>query len=71
MVDREMPRMHKYGENKMTRIMMSTVRHVTAWAERTENQTAWFLLNRVYKYALYLYLLLSTYCMHWEEYRVY
>jgi len=26
----EAPRMHKYGENKTTRIMMATVRHVTA-----------------------------------------
>jgi hypothetical protein len=71
MEDREMPRIYKYGENKTTRIMMSTVRHVTAWAGRTKYQAAWFLLNRVYKCALYFYLLLSTYCMRWEEYRVY
>jgi hypothetical protein len=30
MEDRETPRMHKYGESKMTRIMMATVRHVTS-----------------------------------------
>jgi len=24
------PRMHKYGESKTTRILMATVRHVTA-----------------------------------------
>jgi len=30
MEDREMPRMHKYGESKMTRIMMATVSHVTS-----------------------------------------
>jgi len=30
MEDREMPQMHKYGERKTTRIMMVTVRHVTA-----------------------------------------
>jgi len=48
MEDRETPRMHKYGETKMTRIMMSTARHVTAWTGPTNNQAAWFLLNRVY-----------------------
>jgi len=26
----ETPQMHKYGESKMTRIMMVTVRHVTS-----------------------------------------
>jgi len=36
MEDRETPRMHKYGERKTTRIMMETVRHVTAWAGRTK-----------------------------------
>jgi len=40
--------MHKYGESKTTRIMMATVRHVTARAGRTKYQAAWFLLNRVY-----------------------
>jgi len=30
MDDRETPRMHKYGKTKTTRIMMATVRHVTA-----------------------------------------
>jgi len=29
MEDRETPRMHKYGESKMARIMMATVHHVT------------------------------------------
>ena len=48
MEDREMPRMHKYGESKTTRIMMATVPHVTAWAGHTKYQAAWFLLNRVY-----------------------
>jgi hypothetical protein len=48
MEDRETPRIHKYGETKTTRIMMATVRHVTAWAGRTKYQAAWFLLNRVY-----------------------
>jgi hypothetical protein len=49
MEDRETSRMHKYGETKTTRIMMVTVRHVTAWAGRTKYQAAWFLLNRVYQ----------------------
>jgi len=51
MEDRETPRMHKYGESKTTRIMMATVRHVTAWVGRTKYQAAWFLLNRVYNTA--------------------
>jgi hypothetical protein len=29
MEDRETPWMHKYGENKMSRIMMATVCHMT------------------------------------------
>jgi hypothetical protein len=43
-----MPRMHKYGETKMTRIVMATVRHVTSSSGRRKFQAAWFLLNRVY-----------------------
>jgi len=54
MEDRETPRIHKYGETKTTRIMMTTVRHVTAWAGRTKYQAAWFLLNRVYIAFYYL-----------------
>jgi len=30
MEDRETPRLHKYGESKMTRIMMAAVHRVTA-----------------------------------------
>jgi hypothetical protein len=52
MEDRETPRIHKYGETKTTRIMMATVRHVTAWAGRTKYQAAWFLLNRVYQHTV-------------------
>jgi hypothetical protein len=48
MEDRETPRMHKYGETKTTRIMMTNVRHVTAWAGLKKYQAAWILLNRVY-----------------------
>jgi len=33
MEDREMPRMHKYGESKMTQIMMATVHHMTSGSE--------------------------------------
>jgi hypothetical protein len=51
MGDREMSRMHKYGESKTTRITMATVPHVTDWAGRTKYQAAWFLLNRVYQHA--------------------
>jgi len=49
MEDKETSRIHKYGETKTTRIMMATVRHVTAWAGCTKYQAAWFLLNRVYQ----------------------
>jgi len=38
MENRETPRMHKYGESKMTRIMMATVRHVTSGAGRMKFQ---------------------------------
>jgi hypothetical protein len=48
MEDRETLEIHKYGETKMARIMIATVRHVTAWEGRTKYQAAWFLLNRVY-----------------------
>ena len=40
--------MRIYGESKTTRIMMATVRHVTAWAGRTKYQANRFLLDGVY-----------------------
>jgi len=49
MEDRETPRMRKYGENKMTRIMMATVPHVTSGSEFRKFQADGFLLDRVYK----------------------
>jgi len=49
MEDRETPRMRKYGEWKTTRIMMATVPHVTAWAERTKYDADGFLFDWVYK----------------------
>jgi len=48
MEDREMPRMHKYGETKTTRIMMATVHHVTSSSGFRIFHAAWFLLNRGY-----------------------
>jgi len=48
MKGREMSRMHKYGESKTTRIMMTTVCHVTSSSGIRKFQTAWFLLNRWY-----------------------
>jgi predicted branched-subunit amino acid permease len=48
MEDRETPRKHKYGESKMTGIMMATVRHVNSGSGRRKFQAAWFLLDRVY-----------------------
>jgi hypothetical protein len=49
MEDRGTPRMRKYRESKTTRIMMSTVPHITAWAGRTKYQADGFLLDWVYK----------------------
>jgi len=48
MKDRETPRINKYGESKMTRIMIATVRHVTSSLGLRKFQAAWFLLNREY-----------------------
>ena len=50
MEDGETPRMRKYGERKTTRIMMATVRHVTAWAGRTKYKADGFLFDWLYKY---------------------
>jgi len=47
MEDRETPRMRKYGESKMIRIMMANVPHVTAWAWRTKYQADGFLFDWV------------------------
>jgi len=49
MEDRETPQMHKYGESKMTRIMMATVHHMTSSSGLRKFQAAWFLLNRGYQ----------------------
>jgi len=43
MEDRETPRMHKYGASKTTRIMMTTVRHVTSSSGLRKFQTDGFL----------------------------
>ena len=48
MEDRETPRMRKYGESKMTRIMMATVPHVTSGSGLRKFQADGFLLDRVY-----------------------
>jgi len=48
MEDRETARMRKYGESKMTRIMMATVPHVTSGFGLRKFQTHGFLLTRVY-----------------------
>ena len=50
MEDRETARMRKYGESKMTRIMMATVPHVTSGLGLRKFQADGFLLTRVYKY---------------------
>ena len=48
MEDRETPRMHKYGERKMTQIMTATVPHVAAWAGHTKYHADGFSLDWVY-----------------------
>jgi len=48
MEDREMPRMSKYAESKMTRIVMATVHHVTSSSELRKFQADGFLFDRVY-----------------------
>ena len=40
-----MPRKHKYGENKTTRIMMETVHYVISGAGGTKFQDAWFFVR--------------------------
>ena len=48
MEDRETAQMRKYGESKMTRIMMATVPHVTSGLGLRKFQADGFLLTRVY-----------------------
>jgi len=48
MEDRETARMRKYGESKMTRIMMASVRHVTSGLGLRKFQADGFLSTRVY-----------------------
>jgi len=48
MEDRETPQMRKYGESKMTRIMMATVLHVTSGSGLRKFQADGFLIDRVY-----------------------
>jgi len=48
MEDRETARMRKYGESKTTRIMMSSVLHVTSGLGLRKFQADGFLLTRVY-----------------------
>jgi len=61
MEDRETPEMHKYGASKTTRIMMATVRHVTAWAGRTKIQTDGFLFIGVYLFLIQQYVFHKQY----------
>jgi len=48
MEDRETPQMRKYGESKMTQIMMATVPHVTSGSGLRKFQDDGFLFDRVY-----------------------
>jgi len=49
MEDRDTARMRKYGESKTTRIMMTTVPHVTSGLGLRKFQADGFLLTRVYQ----------------------
>jgi len=40
--------MHKYGESKMTQIVMSTVHHMTSNLGVRKFQATWLLLDREY-----------------------
>jgi len=44
----ETPRMRKYGESKMTQIMMAAVPHVTSSSGLRKFQADGFLFNTVY-----------------------
>ena len=48
MEDRETARMRRYGESKMTRIMMATVPHITSGLGLRKFQADGFLLTRMY-----------------------
>jgi len=48
MRDTETAQMRKYGESKMTRIMMATAPHVTSGLGLRKFQADGFLLTRVY-----------------------
>jgi len=60
MEDREMPRMHKYGESKTTQIMMATVLHITSSLGLRKFQADGFLFDRVY---LFLFAAYWTVCI--------
>ena len=48
MEDGEMPWMHKYGESKVTQIVVAVLHHVTSGVGCMKFQAAWFLLDRVH-----------------------
>jgi len=50
MEDRGTAQKRKYGESKMTRIMMATVPHVTSGLGLRKFQADGFLLTRVYMF---------------------
>jgi len=54
MEDRETARMRKYGDSKTTRIMRTTVPHVTSGLGLRKFQADGFLLTRVYNLLGYL-----------------
>jgi hypothetical protein len=57
MEDREMTQIHKYGESKMTWIIMAAVHHMTSNSGLGKFQAAGFLFNRVYIWKFCVFLL--------------
>jgi len=61
-----MARMCKYGESKMTRIMMATVPHITSRLGLRKFQADGFLLIRVYStIILKIYILYTETVLHY------
>ena len=64
MRDTETAQMRKYGESKMTRIMMATAPHVTSGLGLRKFQADGFLSDRVYNPALGHKMLAMEICSH-------
>jgi len=61
MEDRERPRMRKYGESKTTRIMMTTVPHVTSGSGLRQFQADGFLFDSVQRWTYFIIVAIFVY----------